>query len=142
MLKEKLPLSAGAKNPPIEEFLASLGLPKGIFPKGVKRYNLTTKGDKQTIEVDLPGYCDVHYPEMSIVRFEPKITAEVTELGLSSITGVSTKLLLWVPVTAITVKEGSKDYVYYQLYGTVSKWRVFDAFDEPLETKFSEFELP
>jgi hypothetical protein len=120
-------------------YLESLGLPRGVLPKGVKMFNFNEGTCK--LEIELPGDCEVTYADNSVVYYAQKITARVAVDGLDEVEGIKTKLLFWLPVHSITVDD-SKDNFYWYVGATrstaVPKTRPKAAFKEPQEAAFAD----
>ena len=97
-------------------YLESMGLPRGIFPKGVTSFSFNE--DTCKLVVELPGECEVTYADSSVVYYaQAKITARVAVEGLDEIEGIKTKLLFWLPVHSITV-DGDKENFYWYVGAT------------------------
>lgn len=120
-------------------YLESMGLPRGIFPKGATNFSFNE--DTCKLVVELPGECEVTYADNSVVYYSQKITARVAVEGLDEIEGMKTKLLFWLPVHSITV-DGDKENFYWYVGASRStalpKTRPKKAFKEPQEAEYCE----
>ncbi|KAK2383229.1 hypothetical protein P8452_38433 [Trifolium repens] len=110
----------------LEEVLRNHGLPAGLFPKGVKSFNLDHMGH---LEVHLDQPCLAQYE--TYVFFDTLIKANLTFGQLKVLKGMSRQeLFLWLPVKDIIVTDQSSGLIIIDI-GFALKRLSFSRFDEP-----------
>ncbi|PNY17627.1 hypothetical protein L195_g014375 [Trifolium pratense] len=110
----------------LEEILRNHGLPAGLFPRGVKSFELDRMGH---LEVHLDCPCLAQYE--TTVFFDTLIKANLSFGQLKVLKGMSRQeLFLWLPVKDILVTDQSSGLIIIDI-GFALKRLSFSRFDEP-----------
>lgn len=119
-------VSVAASYSSIHELLRSHGLPAGLFPEGVKSYNLDQRG---RLEVNLDGPCMTKYETR--VLFETVVRANLSFGQLKGLEGLSQEeLFLWLPVKDIIVNDPSSGLILIDI-GLAHKQLSLSLFEDP-----------
>lgn len=89
----------------LPELLKEYDLAIGIFPRDATNYEFNEETGKLTVFI--PSICEVGYKDSSVLRFFTAVTGYLEKGKLADISGMKTKVMIWVKVTCIT-SDGSK----------------------------------
>eukprot|EP00271_Cylindrocystis_brebissonii_P015720 TRINITY_DN38706_c0_g1_i1.p1 TRINITY_DN38706_c0_g1~~TRINITY_DN38706_c0_g1_i1.p1 ORF type:complete len:175 (+),score=20.91 TRINITY_DN38706_c0_g1_i1:201-725(+) len=108
----------GKTQPPLAAILDEFEIPKGIFPKTISKYNFQpAEGEERAglLKVTLPFICEVRFSDGHTIRYDKVVECRVTKGSLDDILGMKSQGILWAVVTAVTIKPGASDKIYFQL---------------------------
>lgn len=110
----------------IYDALESRGLPKGLFPKGVKEYSLNEDG---RLQVRLEQACNAKFE--SELHYDQNVSGQLSYGQIRNLTGISAQdLFLWFPVKGIRVDVPSSGIIYFDV-GVVYKQFSVSIFENP-----------
>lgn len=102
--------SAAGGLPPVQDFLPSYGLPKGILPNGVVNYTLSDDGE---FVLEMAGPCYVQFTDLAY--FDRVIKGKLTYGAVTDVSGIQVKkLFVWVSITGLVVTPDGK-YIDFQV---------------------------
>lgn len=117
--------TAGKVQTPLPELLLKYQIPKGVFPKNVLNYEFDETTGK--IVVLLPFVCEVRYKDDSIVRFDKRITGNLSTGVLKNIEGMKTKIMMrWSKLISVTMDSPEATKVVF--VSSMNKSRPRDAY--------------
>ncbi|CAH8343625.1 unnamed protein product [Eruca vesicaria subsp. sativa] len=120
-------ISISTDNESIYEILQENGLPLGIFPKGVTKFNFDGKTGR--FSVYLTQSCDAKYE--TELRYDANVTGTISYAHIGDLSGISAQdLFLWFPVKGIRVDVPSSGLIYFDV-GVVRKQYSLSLFDTP-----------
>ncbi|CAA7387994.1 unnamed protein product [Spirodela intermedia] len=102
--------SAGGDLPPVQDYLPSYGLPKGLLPNAVVNYTLSEDGE---FVVELAAPCYVQFTDL--VYFDRVLKGKLTYGAVTDVSGIQVKkLFIWVSITGLAVTSDGK-YIEFQV---------------------------
>ena len=110
----------------IYEILKDHGLPMGLLPKGITRFDFDDSG---RFEVHLDQACNAKFE--SELHYDRNVSGNLSYGQIGVLSGISAKeLFLWFPVKGIRVDVPSSGLIYFDV-GVVFKQFSLSLFDTP-----------
>eukprot|EP00271_Cylindrocystis_brebissonii_P004913 TRINITY_DN16845_c0_g1_i1.p1 TRINITY_DN16845_c0_g1~~TRINITY_DN16845_c0_g1_i1.p1 ORF type:complete len:187 (-),score=29.36 TRINITY_DN16845_c0_g1_i1:633-1193(-) len=119
-------VASGSKHADLADILTQNKLPKGIFPSNIRSY---TKKSDGSLLVMLPSILEVKYKDESVIRFDKKVTGQISQGCLEQIVGMKWIGMTSAKVLSITAEGKSK----VAFHTKTKKSRKFVIFDWPRE---------
>lgn len=112
----------------IYEILKDHGLPMGLLPKGITRFDFDDSG---RFEVHLDQACNAKFE--SELHFDMNVSGTLRYGQIGALSGISAQeLFLWFPVKGIRVDVPSSGVIYFDV-GVVFKQFSLSLFETPRE---------
>lgn len=112
----------------IYDILREHGLPMGLLPKGVKKFDINETGH---FEVHLDRACNAKFE--SELHYDVNVTGKLSYGQIGALSGISAQeLFLWFPVVGIRVDVPSSGLIYFDV-GVVFKQFSLSLFETPRE---------
>ena len=110
----------------IYEILKAHGLPMGLLPKGITRFDFDNTG---RFEVHLDQACNAKFE--SELHYDMNVSGTLNYGQIGALSGISAQeLFLWFPVKGIRVDVPSSGLIYFDV-GVVFKQFSFSLFETP-----------
>ncbi|XVF81293.1 hypothetical protein PTKIN_Ptkin15bG0143900 [Pterospermum kingtungense] len=110
----------------IYEILKAHGLPMGLLPKGITRFDFDDTG---RFEVHLDQACNAKFE--SELHYDRNVSGTLSYGQIGALSGISAQeLFLWFPVKGIRVDVPSSGLIYFDV-GVVSKQFSLSLFETP-----------
>lgn len=98
----------------VYEVLESYNFPKGILPTNAKDYVLNQDG---SFEVDLDKLCSFGIEAGYKLRYQRKISGNISSGYLKNLRGISVKIaFLWLDISAVELGDGQLDFYVGPFY--------------------------
>ncbi|KAE8675173.1 hypothetical protein F3Y22_tig00111693pilonHSYRG00148 [Hibiscus syriacus] len=113
-------------NNSIYDILKDHGLPMGLLPKGITRFDFDDTG---RFEVHLDQACNAHFE--SVLRYDMNVSGTLSCKKIEELSGISAKeLFLWFQVKGIWVDVPSSGVIHFDV-GLVYKQYPLSMFETP-----------
>ncbi|KAE8703956.1 hypothetical protein F3Y22_tig00110462pilonHSYRG00407 [Hibiscus syriacus] len=110
----------------IYDILKAHGLPKGLLPKGITRFEFDDKG---RFEVELDQACNAKFE--SELHYDRNVSGTLSYGQIGALSGISSQeLFLWFPVKGIRVDIPSSGVIYFDV-GVIFKQLSLSLFETP-----------
>jgi hypothetical protein len=118
--------TAASSSPTAYEMLERYDFPRGILPEGVTGYELRPNG---SFEVYLPRACEFLLSRSWLVRYDARLSGTAAAGRLTSLNGVSVKVLFfWVPVGEV---DRAGDQLSFYVGPVATSFPIADFADSP-----------
>ncbi|KAL6209042.1 hypothetical protein ACLB2K_019985 [Fragaria x ananassa] len=120
-------LTSDSKPPPsVYEVLRAHGLPMGLLPKGVTKFEIDEGG---RFQVHLDQACNAKFE--SELHYDRNVSGTLSYGRIGALSGISAQeLFLWFPVKGIRVDVPSSGIIYFDV-GVVYKQFSLSLFETP-----------